>query len=257
MELFNKKNYLKNGYEVIENVIPSRLIKEFKREIKLFTKNKAKYKNNNKKKEDDFSNCLKNLNNRKTAYQLMQDLRSVKKISHEIDKTLDERGIYRKLNFKSPSIKNGLIVSLPNEELYDNPLHQDIYNYYSRTFIKIWAPLTPVNTTNGTMKLFQGSHKLGFIMPKYKKLKHYPEIDETHAENHETVILKMKPGPIVIFNPLIVHGSVPNKSNKSRFIFGSDIQDVADIPSNKKDKFFSEMRKISIQRSNKRKKIDY
>ena len=60
MELFNKKNYLKNGYEVIENVIPSRLIKEFKREIKLFTKNKAKYKNNNKKKEDDFSNCLKN-----------------------------------------------------------------------------------------------------------------------------------------------------------------------------------------------------
>ena len=34
--------------------------------------------------------------------------------------------------------------------------------------------MTPVNTTNGTMKLFQGSHKLGFIMPKYKKLKHYP-----------------------------------------------------------------------------------
>ena len=257
MKLFSKKNYFNNGFEVIQNVISAELISDFKKEIGSFTRIQSKLKKINKKKEDKFSICLKNFKNRKVAYQLLQDLRSVKKISDVIDKSLYESGVYQKLNFKAPSIKNGLIISLPNEGLYDNPLHQDIYNYNSKKFIKIWAPLTPVNSINGSMKVFQGSHELGFIKPEYKKLEHYPEIDEAHTKNYNSVTFEMKPGPIVIFNPLIIHGSIANKSNRSRFIFGSDIQDVADIPFNPQEKFFREMRKISIQRSNKRKKINY
>ena len=107
------------------------------------------------------------------------------------------------------------------------------------------------------MKVYQGSHKLRFIKPKYKSLEYYPEIEKSHIKNYKLVTLKMKPGPIVIFNPLIIHGSVANISSRSRFIFGSDIQDIAEIPSNPDDKFFKEMRKISNQRSKKRKKINY
>ena len=257
MKSFNKRNYLNNGFEVIENVISNDLISEFKKEIRSFTSTHLKFKAINKKKEDKFSECLKNLKNRKIAYQLFQNLRSIKKISNVVDKTLNESGVFQKLNFKAPSISNGLIISLPDEELYDNPLHQDIYNYNSKKFIKIWAPLTPVNSINGTMKVYQGSHKLGFIKPKYKSLEYYPEIEKSHIKNYKSVTLKMKPGPIVIFNPLIIHGSVANISNRTRFIFGSDIQDIAEIPSNPDDKFFREMRKISTQRSKKRKRINY
>ncbi len=257
MKKFVKSNFINEGFAVIDNVISPQLLREFNRDIKLFVKSKSLSKKINYKNDDDFSFCFKKFKNRKIAYKLLQDLRSIKKISNEIDNKLSEIGVYKKLGFKIPSIKNGLIVSLPDEEIYDNPLHQDIYNFYSNKFIKIWAPLTSVNNRNGSMKIYKGSHKLGFIKPEYRDLDHYPEIDKIHTKKFEQLIIKMKPGPIIIFNPMLIHSSIANKSNKSRFVFGSDIQDIANVPDNPNEKKFLEMQSVSNKRSDKRKRLNY
>ena len=165
--------------------------------------------------------------------------------------------VYKTLGFISPAIKNGLIVSLPKERKYDNPLHQDIYNFHSERFIKIWAPLTEVNLENGSMKVFKGSHKKGFVEPSFSGLDYYPQISKNNIDGMNFEIFKFKPGPIVIFNPLVMHMSVPNVSKKSRFVIGCDIQDVSGIPNKSKNSKITLMKEISNKRKEKRKKINY
>ena len=214
MNKFDISYFKKNGFVIVRNVITKNLQDEFNLEIK----NIIKSYNNSKKKinnEDKFSNYFKKFSNRKDAYSLLQDLRSVKNISSRIDRVLSKIEVYKKLGFIAPAIKNGLIVSLPKENQYDNPLHQDIYNYHSKRFIKIWAPLTEVNLENGSMKVFKGSHKKGFVKPLFRELDYYPQISKNTIDGMNFEIFKFKPGPIVIFNPLVMHMSVPNISKKS------------------------------------------
>ncbi len=255
MSKFDLKEFNKKGYQVINNVISKKLLNEFNQEINYFLK---KYKVSKKIfKDDRFSALFKRFKNRKAAYTLMQDLRSVKLISNEINNLLIKNRVFKKLKYKVPSIKNGLIISLPNENLYDNPLHQDIYNHYSKKYYKIWAPLTQVNNTNGSMRVFEGSHKQGYIKPQYKNLDYYPEIDESYTKNFKETIFDFKPGPIVIFNPFIIHSSVKNISNKTRFVVGCDIQDLVEIPRDSNEKIFKNMEKVSKLRSERRKLINY
>ena len=252
--MFDIKEYNKNGYIKINDVIDKSLLLEFNKEISHISKNLKKKTNRN---EDKFSNFLKNFENRKTAYQLLQDLRSVKKISSKINDIFEKKNIYKKLNFKSPSIKNALIVSLPKETKFNNPLHQDIYNYNSELFIKVWAPLTEVNEKNGSMCVYKKSHKMGFIKPEFDGLDYYPMINNSNIADFDYEIFKFKPGSIIIFNPLILHKSVNNISSKTRFVVGCDIQDISKLPSKKSRPDISAMKKVSLYRHNKRKKIDY
>ena len=252
--MFDIKEYNKNGYIILNDVIDKSLLLEFNKEINHISKNSKKktYRN-----EDKFSNFFKNFESRKTAYQLLQDLRSVKKISNKINDIFEKKSVYKKLKFKSPSIKNALIVSLPNETKFNNPLHQDIYNYNSELFIKVWAPLTEVNEENGSMCIYKKSHKRGFIKPEFDGLDYYPIIKNSFILDLEYEIFKFKPGSIVIFDPLTLHKSVDNKSNKTRFVVGCDIQDISRIPCKKSRPDIATMKKVSLQRQNSRKKIDY
>ena len=142
---------------------------------------------------------------------------------------------------------------MPGETKYDNPLHQDIYNHHSKRYTKIWAPLTKVGNFEGSMEVFIKSHRSGFIEPEYKGLDYYPEINQRYVKNLESEIMDFEPGPIILFNPLIIHKSVMNKSNKARFIYGADIQDIAAVPlSNDEDSLITRMAQISQERKQRR-----
>ncbi len=253
--MFNVREYKENGYAIINNVISKKLISQFNRELKNIFPNKKNLTKPNK--ANIFANSYKKNNNRKTYYALMQDMKSVKSITYEIDKTLDHLNVYNRLGFKSPSIKNALIVSLPKEKKFDNPLHQDIYNNHSNLFIKIWAPLTEVGIERGSMELFKKSHNLGFIPPNYDKLKYYPEVNNENIKKFESNILTFKPGPIVVFNPFILHRSIPNVSEYTRFVIGCDIQDISKIYDVKRNSIYKKMLNIKKKRTMIRKKINY
>ena len=68
--------------------------------------------------------------------------------------------------------------------------------------------------------------------------------------------MDIEPGPIILFNPFIMHRSVMNQSNKVRFILGIEIQDIAAVPlSNDEDSLITRMAQISQERKQRRKKI--
>ena len=253
--MFDFGEYKNNGYTIIDNVISKKLISQFNKELKSIHPDKNKLEMS--AKNDIFGKFFKKNSNRKTYYALMQDMKSVKSIAYEIDKKLEDLNVYKKLGFKAPSIKNALIVSLPGEKKFDNPLHQDIYNNHSNLFIKIWAPLSEVSVERGSMELFKKSQSLGFVKPKYDKLKYYPEINKKNIDKFESNILSFKPGPVVIFNPLILHRSVPNNSDKTRFVIGCDIQDISQIYDLKESSIYRKMLDITKKRKTIRKKINY
>jgi len=238
---FNKKKYLNDGYLIQKKIISESDIKNFFREVKQIIKI-------NKKK--NFENFFKQSKERDLIYKKLQNLNSIRSIVYKICNKFEKYKVYQKLGFKVPLITSGLILSLPKENENLNPLHQDIYNFFSYNFIKIWLPMTPVNYRNGSMLVYKSSNRLGFIKPKYKyRNSTYPEIDNKFTKGYEKITFDLNPGDCVIFDPLILHKSVKNSSKFTRFNIGIDIQDfyVKGDP-----KIINKMIRIKKERSERR-----
>ncbi len=238
---FDRKKYLSDGYLIQKKIISKTDIALFFKEIKNILKIY------NKK---NFQNFFKNTKDRNSTYKKLQNLNSVRYLTHKVCQKLEKSKTYSKLGFKVPTITNGLILSLPDENENLNPLHQDIYNFLSFNFIKIWLPLTKVNNKNGSMVVYKSSNKLGFVEPKYKKDNStYPEIEHKFTSGFKEIVFDLEPGDCVIFNPLILHKSVKNNSNVTRFNIGIDIQDFY---INGNPKVINKMINIKNERSKKR-----
>ena len=244
---FDIKKFRNDGFEIIQNIISKKDIDCFFLEL-----NKI-IKINSRKKKETFESIYRDNINRSIIYKQMQNIKSVQNIVEKVCKKLEKLNIYKKFNFVVPSINNGLIISLPNEEKNLNPLHQDIYNFYSLNFIKLWIPLTKVDRHNGSMEMFRCSHLAGYVEPVFSSPKStYPEIDKKKIQQYESVIFDLKAGACVLFNPLTIHRSIKNSSLKTRFNIGIDIQDVC----SKKDiELVNKMRVISQKRLLRRKQI--
>ncbi len=241
---FDKIKYLNDGYFIQNKIISKSDINFFFKEIK----NLLKIYN-----KKNFEVFFKNVKDRDLIYKKLQNLNSVRNITQKVCKKLEQDKVYSKLGFKVPTISNGLIISLPNEKKNLNPLHQDIYNFSSFNFIKIWLPLTKVDNKNGSMIVYKSSNKLGFIVPKYKNKKStYPEINNKFTDGFKKIVFDLDPGDCVIFNPFILHKSLKNSSKMTRFNIGIDIQDFY---INGDSKLISKMIDIKKKRSLRRQLI--
>ena len=238
---FNKKKFYNDGFLIQKNIISKNDVNNFFKEIEQICQI------NKKKTFEDF---FKNPKERDLIYKKLQNLSSVRSITQKVYRKFEKFKILKKLGFKVPFISNGLIISLPKENENLNPLHQDVYNFLSFNFIKMWLPLTEVNNQNGSMLVYKASHKLGFIPPKYKtRNSTYPEIENKFTKKFKKIIFDLKPGDCVIFNPLILHKSVENSSKYVRFNVGIDIKDfyVKGDP-----KIINKMVRIKNERSRRR-----
>lgn len=238
---FNKKKYIENGFFIIKKIITKNDISKFFNEIKKINKI-YNYKS--------FDKLFKNPKYRSILYKKLQNLNSVRIITEKILKKVENSKIYKKMDFKVPTISNGLIISLPHENDNLNPLHQDIYNFSSFNFIKVWLPLTRVNKKNGSMEIFKSSNKLGYIKPKFNpENSTYPEVDLKYTKGFQSIVFDLDAGDCVFFNPLILHRSLKNCSKKTRFNIGIDIQD---FKINGNSKIIDEMKKIKDKRTQNR-----
>tara|TARA_B110000027_G_scaffold131253_1_gene155239 strand:- start:2630 stop:3370 length:741 start_codon:yes stop_codon:yes gene_type:complete len=238
---FNKAKFINDGFLVQKKIISDSYIKKFFKEIKHIVEIY---------KEKNFETLFNETKERNLIYKKLQNLNSVRSIVHKVCNKFEKHKIYKKLGFKVPFITNGLILSLPKENDNLNPLHQDIYNFYSYNFIKIWLPLTQVSNKNGSMLAYKSSNSLGFIEPKYKNNNStYPEIEKKFTKGFKEVIFNLNPGDCVIFDPFLLHKSVKNSSKFTRFNIGIDIQDF-DIKGD--PKIINKMISIKKERSERR-----
>ena len=110
---------------------------------------------------------------------------------------------------------------LPFEKLTTLPWHQDsayMPNTEHHTHLSVWLPLVDVDHENGTLQLLPGSHKKG-LKPHHcieGEAFRSPHQDPA-VDPDEIVTLEMKVGGLVIFNNLVFHRSLMNRSQSIRW----------------------------------------
>ena len=96
------------------------------------------------------------------------------------------------------------------------PPHQD-YGYFRTTVHSMLAAavyLSDSNESNGCLRVWPGSHKLGPVDPQESM-----GASATFAARfpfEESVPVEVKPGDVAFFSYLTVHGSLPNRSDRPR-----------------------------------------
>lgn len=110
---------------------------------------------------------------------------------------------------------------LPNEKLTTLPWHQDsayMPNTETDLHLTVWLPLVDVNTENGTLQFLPRSHREG--LRTYHRVEGeafaVPEISPTSSYN-DIHTLDMKKGDLLIFNNLVFHRSLLNRSDTIRW----------------------------------------
>ena len=110
---------------------------------------------------------------------------------------------------------------LPNEKLTTLPWHQDsayMPHTENDTHLTVWLPLVDVKTENGALQFLPGSHKAG--LQTYHRVPDesfaVPVLPPTSSDT-DINTLEMKKGDLLVFNNLVFHRSLLNRSGSIRW----------------------------------------
>lgn len=218
---FNFKNYEKNGFVQESKFLPNDLLEFFYKKIKGASlgldSEKLDYSYHNLK-DNDYS--LNQKFNNSEIYK--NNLRKISRLQTDIE--IKNKFINLIVNKFSLDSENKVLIHRctafrkPPNSMKSLSFHQDVGIDWRSTKEKnlfvLWIPFVSCNKNNGTLIVFPRSHKEGIIG------------DGTHLEIDKLDSLKLSlkrkyiyanPGDVVIFNPLLIHGSGPNLSSNERW----------------------------------------
>ena len=106
------------------------------------------------------------------------------------------------------------------------PWHHDLtfWPIKGQEIISIWIPIDPVNRASSGLEYIRGSHRWAnrfkAITPDYAEFMVNPELEdvpdiEANRDDYDLLGWDMEPGDVLIFHPLVVHGSGGNHSIKT------------------------------------------
>jgi ectoine hydroxylase-related dioxygenase (phytanoyl-CoA dioxygenase family) len=106
---------------------------------------------------------------------------------------------------------------LPNNTEAGVPAHQDAsYNSHMTDFVTLWMPLVEIDDECGGVIVYEG-RKEG-VLPALTRVDHGIWLKGISTDGLRPVrCVPMSPGDLLIFNPFVVHESMPNLSQKIRF----------------------------------------
>jgi ectoine hydroxylase-related dioxygenase (phytanoyl-CoA dioxygenase family) len=111
------------------------------------------------------------------------------------------------------------------------PLHQEVYGQISWDCLNAWVPFVAVTRDNGALRLARGSHRAGHLPHCF-----HPEFNNAHGihagqiEERDIVAPSMSAGDAVVFHPLLVHGSGPNRGGTTRWTLVARYNPIRRIP---------------------------
>lgn len=168
---------------------------------------------------------------RPALFDQIKRLWIIERLAGEVGRWLETAGLFAHSRIEVPVLWPTLKADLPGESEYAFPLHQDYATTRSRTAWRLWIPLRDVNAERGTMRVAVGSHRHGPY--RYVGMDTtYPHVAENELARHgfELVALDVAAGTGVLFDPRIIHGSVPNNSAVTKWVMLLHLQDLAGFP---------------------------
>jgi ectoine hydroxylase-related dioxygenase (phytanoyl-CoA dioxygenase family) len=107
------------------------------------------------------------------------------------------------------------------------PWHHDLtfWPVEGSQMCSIWMPLDPVTTSTSGLEYVLGSHRwpnrFKAITPDYNEFMLNPELEDMpdidgDRDRYRVTAWDMEPGDVLVFHPLVVHGSKGNSSTTTR-----------------------------------------
>ena len=88
-----------------------------------------------------------------------------------------------------------------------------------------------VDERNGAMRVIPGSHVAGALPHRFfGEQNGYHGVREEFLADREVVRVDVRKGDAVVFHPLLIHGSSPNRSDTIRWTFITRYNSTREIP---------------------------
>jgi hypothetical protein len=171
-------------------------------------------------------------------YKLMERLFILQRIGVRLGNLLETSGFYEWAKIEVPLVWPDIRADIPGDSDRLLPVHQDFKSTLCERAWRLWIPLRPSNAETGTMCLYTGTHKLG-VVEHNTDTPRRPFVEEKYYRNAVPAVLDLPAGDAVIMNPLILHASVPNRSQRTKFTLMMQVQDLAAMihPDDKQNRF--------------------
>ena len=236
----NEENnfYIENGYLIIKNVIPEKICDNYLKQIRKHADNNfAAIMNPDRfeylvaqsfenmifglslsERVDHISECRKTAN---MTYEIMADKGTVR-ILEKLQKT-KVVGLMSQMLFKEANTRYALQAWNPHQDNIYVKNSSSLNNGFTTQYLTTNFFLDSANKDNGTLYVYPGSHKFGLYEAEPNIS--YREKDDANPGNKilEKYLIKFNKvdcifdkGDLLILNGNLIHGSYPNKSNKSR-----------------------------------------
>jgi ectoine hydroxylase-related dioxygenase (phytanoyl-CoA dioxygenase family) len=165
---------------------------------------------------------------RALLFDHLKHLHVLTRLASDVAQALEDAGLFRHSGVQVPIVWSTLRADLPGERTYMFPLHQDYATTRCATAWRLWVPLRDVDRHHGTMAVAAASHHGG----PYRYVTDntdYPHIaaEELAARDYPLTELVLPAGDSVLFNPHLVHASVPNLSRRTKWVWLLHLQDLA------------------------------
>ena len=219
----------RHGFAVLPGLVHSGELARFERDIALVGEQLAAQRGIARRSNEAIADVLVAAGaHRAMLFDHVKKLFCLAQLSVEIGSALERDGFFERSGVKVPIVWPTLRGDLPREGTYELPLHQDYATTRCRTAWRMWIPLRDVNRHNGTMEVVPSSHRRG-PYPYSNGGVTAPSIDpcELAQRGLAAQALKLRAGDGVIFSPWLVHGSVPNRSDRTKWVLLLHIQDLA------------------------------
>ncbi len=219
-----------DGFSVLSGVIRPEELAGFEREIALVGEQLATQRGVERKSSEAIADVLIAAGpHRAMLFDHIKRLFSLTRWSTEIGTALEQAGLFRRSGIAVPIVWPTLRGDLPGEGSYELPLHQDYATTRCRTAWRMWIPLRAVDRHHGTMEVVPGSHSRGPYPYSRGEMPGGAFIDrrELSQRGLASQSLELPAGDGVIFSPWLVHGSVPNRSDRTKWILLLHVQDLA------------------------------
>lgn len=222
----------RDGYVVLPGLISPADLAEFERCIAAAGNRIAAARGVTVEGDEPLAAVLKAAGkHRSMLFDHVKRLWVIERLTGEIGRWLETAGLFAHSPIEVPVVWPTLKADLPGETEYSFPLHQDYATTRSRTAWRLWIPLRDANTERGTMRVAVGSHRHGPY--RYVGMDTtYPHVadDELARHGFELVALDVAAGTGVLFDPRMIHGSVPNKSAVTKWVMLLHVQNLASFP---------------------------
>jgi hypothetical protein len=247
----------RDGFTVIPNLIPAGDLVEFERCLAVAGERLAAARGIDCAGQEPLTAVIKAAGvHRSALFDHIKRLWVIERLTGDIGRRMDAEGLFRHAAIDVPIFWPTLRTDLPGETIYSFPLHQDYVTVRSHVAWRLWVPLRDVDGHHGTLQIAVGSHRQGPYRYVTENTE-YPHIDrEALAEyGFEIRSFDLPAGAGVLFDPMLVHGSVPNKSDRAKYVMLLHLQDLAqfanpDDPEDPLAQFF-ELTRINLATAKK------